>query len=48
MMKIITLHPKTFKQKTWTFLRKRKLNRKTELSIIAAQNEAVRTNNIKI
>ena len=34
-------------QKTWTWLRKRKLKRETESLLIAAQDNAIRTNHIK-
>ena len=33
--------------KTWTWLRKGNLKRETESLLIAAQNNAIRTNNIK-
>ena len=34
-------------QKTWTWLRKEKLNRESESLLIAAQDNAIRTNHIK-
>ena len=35
-------------EKTWTWIRKRILKRKTESFLIAAQNNAIRTNHIKV
>ena len=35
-------------QKTWTWLRKRNLKRETESLLIAAQNNTIRTNHIKV
>ena len=35
-------------EKTWTWLRKRNLKRETESLLIAAQNDAIRTNHIKV
>ena len=34
-------------EKTWTWLRKRNLKRETEYLLVAAQNNAIRTNHIK-
>ena len=35
-------------EKTWTWLKKEHLNRETESLLIAAQNNAIRTNHIKV
>ena len=36
------------RQKTWTWLRKGSLKRETESPLIAAQDNAIRTNHIKV
>ena len=37
----------TSREKTWTWVRKEKFKRETESRLIAAQNNAIRTNHIK-